>query len=119
MRSLLVFSKFLNQAAKSLVLMLMTASYSSYGNNYDPTAPLNASGRYLSSTANSHKTLRLESIIRSNQQLSAVINGQVLVLGEHFGEYTLAKINKNSVVLTSTEQSITLPLFVNILGNDK
>ena len=84
----------------------------------DPTKPLNFIG---SSTTNVNVKgqLNLQTIIASGENKSVVINGQLLNLGEQIQQYTLSKITRNYVLLSSPEKEIKLSLFKPVVAKTK
>lgn len=83
----------------------------------DPTRPL-----FGESQASSNKVtqaIELQSIINNGQQLTVVINGRLLKVGDKIEQYQLKKINKNSVVLSSTDKHLELSLFSPIVAKSQ
>jgi hypothetical protein len=89
--------------------------------NIDPTKPLSSSE--FSSTNKSIKTgkaaLVLESIVHGYEVHTAVINGQVLKVGDFIRQYKLVAVNNTSVVLRSAEKRLKLSVFSGVVVKSK
>lgn len=84
----------------------------------DPTRPFSASASALGQEKKV-KQLALQSIMRSSQQYKAIINNQVLRVGDSIGKYKLLAIHDNSVVLTSVDGQVTLKIFSGVVAKSK
>lgn len=80
-----------------------------YSANVDPTGPF-GQGRALSQVA-AEKEFILESIIHGDGIHTVVINGKVMKPNDAIGEYRLAAVNDQSVVLLSETQRLELHIF--------
>ncbi len=105
---------------KNLGALLCTVLFacSSTAQQLDPTKPLIPPVMDAASAvkgANTTQQLTLESILVQNRKKNAIINGKLLKVGDKLGEYTLNKIDLNSVSLKSASNSITLSLFTGVL----
>ncbi len=76
----------------------------------DPTKPFTKVALDKDSV---QKNFKLYSVIISGQSKKAMINNQVLAIGDSLGEFKVTDILKNSVILTSSSESIELSLFAN------
>ena len=75
----------------------------------DPTRPF---GYHDSpSITIAENKLVLQSIVQGHGTRTAIINGVLLKQGENFGQYKLAKIDDNSVLLSDDFEKITLYVF--------
>jgi MSHA biogenesis protein MshK len=87
----------------------------------DPTKPL--SGTDFSSMSKAQTTpkaeLILESIIHGVEVHTAVINGQVLKIGDFIRQYELVAVNNTSVVLRSAEKRLKLSVFSSVVVKSK
>ena len=90
--------------------------------NNDPTKPLSAGGGPSSMCKTEVATkskLILESIIHGFEVHTAVINGQVLKVGDFIRQYKLVAVNNNSVVLRSAEKRLKLSVFSSVVVKSK
>ncbi|MFT5298477.1 MAG: MSHA biogenesis protein MshK [Colwellia sp.] len=99
--------------------MFMTLSVSAQNN--DPTKPLSASGfsSISKAEASTKAELILESIIHGFEVHTAVINGQVLKIGDFIRQYELIAVNNTSVVLRSAEKRLKLSVFSRVVVKSK
>lgn len=104
-----------------LFLLALLNSYSVNAKDVDPTKPL--SGSVFSSNSTTGKTteaeLILESIIHGFEVHTAVINGQVLKVGDFILQYELIAVNNTSVVLRSAEKRLKLNVFSGVVVKSK
>lgn len=84
----------------------------------DPTRPLvKSQGLFAGSTLqNNNQRLELRSIIKSGEQLTAVVNDKLLKLGDQIGQYQVAKISKSYVLLVSEEEELKLSMFTQVVN---
>jgi MSHA biogenesis protein MshK len=75
----------------------------------DPTKPFHLTAELSSSKATDR--LSLQSVIRVEQQLKAVINGKVLRVGEQIAGYQIMAIKHHAVELKSEQNTLILSLF--------
>lgn len=89
--------------------------------NNDPTKPLLASGfsSISKAEASTKAELILESIIHGFEVHTAVINGQVLKVGDFIRQYELIAVNNTSVVLRSAEKRLKLSVFSSVVVKSK
>ena len=89
--------------------------------NNDPTKPLSASGfsSITKAQAATKAELILESIVHGVEVHTAVINGQVLKVGDFILQYKLVAVNNTSVVLRSAEKSLKLSVFSGVVVKSK
>ncbi len=85
----------------------------------DPTRPFSMKNSSASSAIMKTNQLILQSIVGESEQKNVVISGKVLKLGDTIGEYTLHQINDNDVVLKSSEKTVTLSLFSDVVAKTK
>jgi MSHA biogenesis protein MshK len=99
--------------------MFATLSVSAQSN--DPTKPLSAGGfsSISKSEASTKAELILESIIHGYEVHTAVINGQVLKVGDFIRQYELVAVNNTSVVLRSAEKRLKLSVFSRVVVKSK
>lgn len=83
----------------------------------DPTRPLTGASEVVSKKA--AQRMKLQSIVENGQDLTVVINGKLLKIGDRIEQYQLEKINKNSVVLTSPDKRLELSLFSPIVAKSQ
>ncbi len=99
-----------------VLLILLLPQYVS-SQQVDPTKPFGAvasGGRDKKDTA-----LVLQSVIQSNNHKKAIINGQVLNIGDKYNGFELIAINANGVVLDSPQGRMELSLFSGVIANSK
>jgi hypothetical protein len=105
----------------SLYFIVLLATSSVDAQDVDPTKPL--SGASLSSTSKAEVTtkaaLTLESIVHGFEVHTAVINGQVLKVGDFISQYELVAVNNTSVVLRSAEKRLKLSVFSSVVVKSK
>ncbi len=93
-----------------IILCLSSISYAELLS--DPTRP--ADWQKPTIIENNKETLILptvvDAIIITPKRRVAIIQGQVITVGEHIKGYTLKKINTYNVVLANTTQTLILPL---------
>ncbi|NQZ21654.1 MAG: hypothetical protein HRT53_06295 [Colwellia sp.] len=101
--------------------MALFISFLSDAQNVDPTKPLSSSG--FSSMSKVEKAgkaaLVLESIVHGYEVHTAVINGQVLKVGDFIRQYKLVAVNNTSVVLRSAEKRLKLSVFSGVVVKSK
>ncbi|MEM0515081.1 hypothetical protein WCN91_06520 [Pseudoalteromonas sp. YIC-827] len=100
----------------SLALLLSTSATAQQLN--DPTRP--AAG--VSTTASTHadasaKQWVLESVVNRNGQFKAIISGSLYARGARLGQYHIARIDANSVLLTQGQKQLKLELYGNDIKN--
>lgn len=97
--------------------MILLLPFTASSRESDPTRPFGAIASANSSAKKS--ALVLQSIIKSKQAKKAVINGQVLTVGETYKGYKLVSINSKGVVLESSQGRMELSLFSGVIANSK
>ncbi|MFT6194295.1 MAG: hypothetical protein ACJASU_001195 [Cognaticolwellia sp.] len=104
-----------------IILVALLLSLPQYANSQqlDPTKPFGAVA--LVSTNSSEKSTRLvlQSVIKSNNNKKAIINGQVLNVGDKYKGFALIAINANGVVLDSPQGKMELSLFSSVIANSQ
>lgn len=112
---------FKNLILISLCCIILFTSFISEAQNVDPTKPLSGVG--LSSMTKTDKAnkaeLVLESIVHGYEVHTAVINGQVLKVGDFIRQYKLVAVNNTSVVLRSAEKRLKLSVFSGVVVKSK
>ncbi len=112
---------FKNISFISLCCITLFISPISEAQNIDPTKPLSSSG--FSSMNKSVKAGKaafvLESIVHGYEVHTAVINGQVLKVGDFIRQYKLVAVNNTSVVLRSAEKRLKLSVFSGVVVKSK
>jgi MSHA biogenesis protein MshK len=105
----------------SLCFIILFTTFSVSARNNDPTKPLSAGGSSSISkaVATTKAELILESIIHGFEVHTAVINGQVLKVGDFIRQYELVAVNNTSVVLRSAEKRLKLSVFSNVVVKSK
>lgn len=83
----------------------------------DPTRPFSGGSEAVNKIA--VQRMKLQSIVENGQDLTVVINGKLLKVGDRIEQYQLEKINKNSVVLTSADKRLELSLFSPIVAKSQ
>lgn len=105
----------------SICSITLLISPISEAQNVDPTKPLSGVG--LSSMTKtdtvSKAELVLESIVHGYEVHTAVINGQVLKVGDFIRQYKLVAVNNTSVVLRSAEKRLKLSVFSGVVVKSK
>lgn len=80
----------------------------------DPTRPpIDAKGELLP-TSDFRSGPVLQTILISPKRRAAIINGQMVALGEKYGEAKVIEINESYIVLKKGEGTETLRLFPNV-----
>jgi len=101
----------------SIVLFILLMPFAASGQQTDPTRPF---GAVKSSSYSEKKSaLVLQSIIQSGQSKKAVINGQVLNVGDVYKGFELIAISSKGVVLQSSQSRMELSLFSGVIANSK
>lgn len=85
----------------------------------DPTRPFGALGASSFSDSEKKNVLVLQSIIQSQQSKKAVINGQVMVVGDVYKGFELTTIDSKGVVLHSPQGRMKLSLFSGVIAKSK
>ena len=75
----------------------------------DPTRPFNYSATSMATPDG--KKLVLESIISVNDEYTVIVSGKVMKMFDYIGEYQLAEVNDQQIVLRSDKQRLTLTIF--------
>ena len=105
----------------SLCFTALFFSFVANAQSSDPTKPLSAAG--FSSISKSEKIAKaelvLESIVHGYEVHTAVINGQVLKVGDFIRQYKLVAVNNSSVVLRSAEKRLKLSVFSGVVVKSK
>ena len=85
----------------------------------DPTKPLIGISSVKSSDGKKNGALVLQSIIRSNNIRKAVIDGEILYVGDMYKGFELLKISSTGVVMRSSQGERELSLFSGVIVNSK
>jgi hypothetical protein len=112
---------FKNLTFNHLCFIVLFVTFSVNGQDVDPTKPLSIGG-FSSSNKPGKATaekLVLESIVHGFEVHTAVINGQVLKVGDFILQYKLVAVNNTSVVLRSAEKSLKLSVFSGVVVKSK
>jgi len=112
---------FKNITLSSLYFIFMFMTFLVSAQNNDPTKPLSAGGfsQVSKVEAATKAELILESIIHGFEVHTAVINGQVLKVGDFIRQYELVAVNNTSVVLRSAEKRLKLSVFSRVVVKSK
>lgn len=88
-----------------------------YGST-DPTRPLLQSNRIAAGSVlnNKNKKLELQSIIKSGERLTAVVNDKLLKQGDQIGQYQVSKITNSYVLLVSDDNELKLSMFTQVVN---
>jgi len=97
-------------------LLLVIAQYAN-SQQVDPTRPFGATAAVQSSEKTT--ALVLQSVIQSGNNKKAIINGQVLNVGEKYKGFELISINSKGVVLDSPQGQMELSLFSGVIANSQ
>jgi len=101
---------------KLALLLLFLPIYAS-SQQVDPTQPF---GVVVSGNSSEKKTtLILQSIIQSDNNRKAIIDGQVLNVGDKYRGFELISINSKGVVLDSPQGRMELSLFSGVIANSQ
>ncbi|TWX72721.1 hypothetical protein [Colwellia sp. C1TZA3] len=100
-----------------LVALLLFLPQYANSQQVDPTKPFGAVASANSSEKST--TLILQSVIQSNNNKKAIINGQVLNVGDKYKSFALIAINANGVVLDSPQGRMELSLFSGVIVNSQ
>jgi len=104
-----------------LFFIALFSAFTVSAQSVDPTKPLSNDG--LPSMTNAGKTIKaeliLESIVHGYEVHTAVINGQVLKVGDSILQYKLVAVNNSSVVLRSEEKRLKLSVFSGVVVKSK
>jgi len=92
-----------------LLIVLLSWSTQSLAQQVDPTKPFQATTEVSKNKL--AQLVKLQSIINVNHQFKAVINGQLMRIGDVIEGYKLTAISKTSVVLTSEQKTLKLSMF--------
>ena len=105
----------------SLCLIILFTTFSVSARNTDPTKPLSAESfsSISKAKATAKAELILESIVHGFEVHTAVINGQVLKVGDFIRQYELVSMNNTSVVLRSAEKRLKLSVFSSVVVKSK
>ena len=101
----------------ALVLLLLWLSSYANSQQVDPTKPFG----FLASTSsnNDRAALILQSIIHRDNKRKAIIDGQVLNVGDKHKGFELIEISSKGVVLSSSQGKMELSLFSGVIANSK
>jgi len=104
-----------------LVALLLFLPQYANSQQVDPTKPFGAVASVSTTTNSSEKSTRLvlQSVIKSNNNKKAIINGQVLNIGDKYKGFALIAINANGVVLDSPQGRMELSLFSSVIANSQ
>jgi len=108
-------------AFSCLFFIALFSAFTVSAQNVDPTKPLSKGGYpSISHTGKTTKAeLILESIVHGYEVHTAVINGQVLKVGDSILQYKLVAVNNTSVVLRSAEKRLKLSVFSGVVVKSK
>lgn len=112
---------FKNLTFGPLFFVLLLIPFLGGAQDIDPTKPLSDTGFSSNTQAEAAKKaeLILESIIHGFEVHTAVINGQVLKVGDFIHQYELVAVNNTSVVLRSAEKRLKLSVFSSVVVKSK
>ena len=100
----------------SLVLLILMLPLYVSAQQVDPTRPFGAVAS-VNHSGEKKSPLVLQSIIQSSETKKAVINGQVLNVGDSYKGFELIAINSKGVVLHSSQGKLELSLFSGVIAN--
>ena len=101
----------------SLIFLLLLLPQFANSQQVDPTKPF---GSLVSTTSKEKKSaLVLQSIIQVDSRKKAIINDQLLNVGDSYNGYELITINTNGVVLESPQGRMELSLFSGVIANSQ
>lgn len=83
----------------------------------DPTRPF--SSMASAQTSEKSTALVLQSVIQSDNNKKAIINGQVLNVGDKYQGFELIAISSKGVVLDSPQGNMELSLFSGVIANSQ
>jgi len=104
-----------------IILVALLLSLPQYANSQqvDPTKPFGAVAAAPSKSNEQSTRLVLQSVIKNNNNKKAIINGQVLNVGDKYKGFALIAINANRVVLDSPQGRMELSLFSSVIANSQ
>jgi hypothetical protein len=104
-----------------IILVVLLLSLTQYANcqQLDPTKPFGAVAAASNNSSKKITRLVLQSVIKNNNNEKAIINGQVLNVGDKYKGFALIAINANGVVLDSPQGRMELPLFSSVIANSQ
>ena len=102
-----------------LVALLLFSPQYANSQQVDPTRPFGEVTLVSTNSSEQSTTLVLQSVIKSNNKKKAIINGQVLAVGDKYKGFALIKINANGVVLDSPQGRMELSLFSGVIANSQ
>lgn len=94
----------------SLIVLFLASASGANAQELDPTKPFTKVALDKDSV---QENFKLYSVIISGRSKKAMINDKVLSIGDTLGEFKVTNILKNSVILTSSSETIELALFAN------
>ncbi|MFT5814510.1 MAG: MSHA biogenesis protein MshK [Psychroserpens sp.] len=101
-----------------VVLLLFLPQYAN-SQQVDPTKPFGAVASASTNSSEKSTRLVLQSVIKNNNNKKAIINGQVLNVGDKYKGFALIAINANGVVLDSPQGRMELSLFSSVIANSQ
>ncbi|MBA6329103.1 hypothetical protein H4J46_14340 [Colwellia sp. MB02u-6] len=102
-----------------LVALLLFLPQYANSQQVDPTKPFGAVASVSTNISKKSTRLVLQSVIKSNNNKKAIINGQVLNVGDKYKGFALIAINANGVVLDSPQGRMELSLFSSVIANSQ
>ncbi len=100
-----------------LVLLLLVLPQYVSSQQIDPTKPFGAV--VSTSSGGESNRLILQSIIQSDSNKKAIIDGQMFSVGDKYKGFELIIINSKGVVLDSPQGRMELSLFSGVIANSK
>jgi hypothetical protein len=91
------------------IVLLVLPVFSHSDSMRDPTTPL----RY-SLAKNNDVSLNLQAIFMRGESLTAIVNGTVVRSGDKISGWNITKINRNEVVFSRGNKSISRTLWENV-----
>jgi MSHA biogenesis protein MshK len=103
----------------ALVALLLFLPQYANSQQVDPTKPFGAVASTSTNSSAKSPRLVLQSVIKSSNKKKAIINGQVLNVGDKYQGFALIEINANGVVLDSPQGRMELSLFSGVIANSQ
>ena len=99
-----------------LLIVFYLLSFQGFTKNIDPTMPFNTSIQSsVSAIKEGEKGFTLETIIHGKKVHSAIINGELLKVGDYIAQHKLVAVNRSSVVLRSDGERLKLSIFSGVV----
>ena len=96
------------------IALILTAHFA-VAQGADPTKPFSMTSGSSAKAMSTKGPLVLESIIHGNKIHTAVINGQVMQVGDVIGEHRLVAVNNDSAVLRTLTERVKLSVFSGVI----